>query len=167
MATTVTLQTMLGQIVIELFTDEAPETTANFIQYVEDGHYDGTIFHRVINDFMIQGGGFDEEFNEKETRATIKNEAENRLSNEVGTVAMARLPDPHSASAQFFINLKDNNFLDFKSATSQGYGYCVFGKVIEGMDVVDAMKEAETGNKNGHSDVPIDNIVIDSATVSK
>ena len=167
MATTVTLQTMLGKIVIELFTEEAPETTANFIKYVEDGFYDGTIFHRVIDGFMIQGGGFDEEFNQKETRAPIKNEADNRLSNEVGTVAMARLPDPHSASAQFFININDNKFLDFKSATPQGYGYCVFGRVIDGMDVVNTIKEAETGNRAGHSDVPIDNIVIESATVSK
>jgi peptidyl-prolyl cis-trans isomerase B (cyclophilin B) len=127
---------------------------------VDDGFYNGTIFHRVIDGFMIQGGGFDTDFVQKDTRETIKNEASNRISNERGTLAMARTPDPHSASAQFFINVVDNDFLDFKAPAPQTYGYCVFAKVVDGMDVVDQIKGVQTGSKNGHRDVPVENVEI-------
>ncbi|MHB9138637.1 MAG: peptidylprolyl isomerase [Victivallaceae bacterium] len=156
----VTLKTSMGDIKLKLFEKEAPETVKNFLQYVTDGHFNNTVFHRVINGFMIQGGGFDTKFSQKPTRAPVKNEADNRISNKRGTVAMARTMDPHSASAQFFINLADNNFLDFKAPTSQHYGYCVFGEVTEGMDVVDKIKAVKTGSKNGHQDVPVENVVI-------
>ena len=162
---TVKLNTSKGTIVLELDADKAPETVANFLQYVSDGFYDGTIFHRVIDGFMIQGGGFEPGMTQKPTRDTIKNEASNGLSNERGTIAMARTPDPHSASAQFFINLKDNAFLDFKSETPDGWGYCVFGKVTEGMDVVDAIKDVETGSNGPHQDVPKEDVKIESAEV--
>jgi len=158
-------KTTLGDIKIELNFDKAPNTAKNFQQYVEEGHYNGTIFHRVIKGFMAQGGGFAPGLEEKETRASIENEASNGLGNKRGTLAMARTQEPHSASAQFFINLSDNDFLDFKNESVQGWGYCVFGEVVEGMDIVDKMALVETGNMFGHGDVPKDDIVIESAIV--
>ncbi|MEX0571595.1 peptidylprolyl isomerase, partial [Acinetobacter baumannii] len=136
-----------------------------FLEYVRDGFYDGVIFHRVIDGFMIQGGGFDENFKEKATRDAIENEADNGLSNDVGTIAMARTQAPHSASAQFFINVKNNSFLNHTSKTAQGWGYAVFGKVVEGMDVVEAIKGVRTGNRGYHADVPLENVVIESAKI--
>ena len=159
----VKLQTTMGDITIELNEEKAPITVKNFEQYVQDGFYDGVIFHRVINGFMIQGGGFEPGMTQKETRDNIQNEANNGLSNEEGTVAMARTPDPHSASAQFFINVKDNSFLDFKSESMDGWGYCVFGKITDGMDVVSKIKEVETTNRMGHGDVPVDDVIIEKA----
>ncbi|NQY64681.1 MAG: peptidyl-prolyl cis-trans isomerase [Alteromonadaceae bacterium] len=158
-------KTTLGDIKIQLDFDKAPETAKNFQQYVEDGFYNGTIFHRMIKGFMAQGGGFTSDMTEKESRASIKNEASNGLSNKRGTLAMARTQDPHSASAQFFINLVDNDFLDFKNESTQGWGYCVFAEVIEGMDVVDKMTLVETGRNGHHDDVPTEAILIESATV--
>jgi len=163
----VKLETSLGDIVIELNQEKAPNTVANFLSYVNDGFYDGTIFHRVIKDFMIQGGGFTEDFVQKTPKAPIKNEANNGLSNVTGSVAMARTGDPHSATAQFFINTVDNNFLDFRGEEGPAWGYAVFGKVIEGMDVVDKIRAVATGNKNGHGDVPNENVVIIKASVVK
>ena len=163
--TKVLLKTTLGDIVLELNRDKAPCTVDNFVQYVKDGFYDNTIFHRVINGFMVQGGGFDPSFTQKKTRDCIENEADNGLSNDRGSIAMARTPHPHSASAQFFINLVDNDFLNFSAPTMQGFGYCVFGKVSEGMEIVDEIAKVETGSKNGHSDVPNENIAILSATI--
>jgi len=160
----ITLKTSLGDIKIELDFDKAPITAKNFQQYVEEGFYNGTIFHRVIKGFMAQGGGFAPGLEEKETRASIQNEANNEVSNERGTLAMARTQEPHSASAQFFINLKDNDFLNFSSESMQGWGYCVFGKVVEGMDVIDKMALVDTGNMYGHGDVPKDDVLIESAT---
>ena len=157
------LHTNHGVITLNLFADKAPETVANFIQYVKDGHYDNTIFHRVISNFMIQGGGFDTDMKEQKTRDSIKNEANNGVSNKLGTIAMARTMDPHSASAQFFINVKDNDFLDHSAPTTQGWGYTVFGEVVEGMDVVDAIKNVATTSKGGHQDVPRDNVIIEKA----
>ena len=154
-----------GDILIELDFDKAPNTAANFQQYVEEGFYDGKIFHRVINGFMIQGGGFDADMNESQTRAPIENEADNGLKNVTGTLAMARTSDPHSASAQFFINVTDNDFLNHSGKTAQGWGYAVFGKVTDGMDVVEAIKGVSTTSKAGHQDVPVDAVVIESATV--
>ena len=159
------MTTNFGDILIELKTEEAPKTCANFEQYVKDGFYDGTIFHRVINGFMVQGGGMEPGMNEKETRENIENEANNGLKNNIGTLAMARTPDPHSASSQFFINIKDNDFLNFSSETANGWGYCVFAEVTEGMDVVDAIKNVQTGNNGGHQDVPVEDVVIESATI--
>jgi len=153
------LKTTLGNIKIELNFDKAPNTANNFQQYVEEGHYNGTIFHRVIKGFMAQGGGFAPGLDEKESRASIQNEANNGLGNKRGTLAMARTQEPHSASAQFFINLSDNDFLDFKNESVQGWGYCVFGEVIDKMALV------ETGNMYGHGDVPKDDILIESAIV--
>ena len=164
----VTLHTNHGDITLNMFADKAPETVANFLQYCRDGHYDGVLFHRVIDGFMIQGGGFDADFKEKTTRASVKNEADNGLTNKIGTVAMARTSEPHSASAQFFINVGDNDFLNFKSATNQGYGYCVFAEVAAGMDVVNAIKDVATGNRGHvHQDVPVEDVVINSVTVSE
>lgn len=160
----ITLTTSVGDIVIELDHDKAPKTCENFEQYVRDGHYDGTIFHRVIGNFMIQGGGFLPDMQQKPTRDPIENEAANGLSNVTGSIAMARTMAPHSASAQFFINVKDNAFLDHPG--QDGWGYCVFGKVTEGMDVVDKIKGVETGNKAGHSDVPNEPVVIEKATLA-
>jgi peptidyl-prolyl cis-trans isomerase B (cyclophilin B) len=160
----VKLETSLGDIVIELNQEKAPETVANFLSYVKDGFYDGTIFHRVIGHFMIQGGGFDETFSQKETKAPIQNEADNGLSNKRGSLAMARTGDPHSATAQFFINVVDNDFLDFKGKVPSGWGYAVFGEVIDGMDVVDKIREVETGMKGPHQDVPTKDVVIIKAT---
>ena len=162
----ITLHTNFGDITIELDFDKAPKSAANFKQYAEDGHYDGTIFHRVIDGFMVQGGGFDSDMNQKETRAPIENEADNGLSNDAGTLAMARTMDPHSASAQFFINVKDNDFLNHKSKDMQGWGYCVFGKVSHGMDVVEKIKKVETGNHGGHQDVPKEPVVIERVSVA-
>ena len=159
------LHTHHGVITLHLFADKAPETVANFIQYVKDGHYDNTIFHRVISNFMIQGGGFDSDMKQKSTRETIKNEANNGLSNKKGTIAMARTMEPHSASAQFFINVKDNDFLDHSAPTVQGWGYTVFGEVVEGMDVVNAIKNVATTSKGGHQDVPRDDVIIEKAEI--
>jgi peptidyl-prolyl cis-trans isomerase B (cyclophilin B) len=159
------LTTTMGTIDIELDFDKAPKSAANFEQYVKDGHFDGTIFHRVINNFMIQGGGMLPDMSQKETRATINNEADNGLKNVKGTLAMARTNDPHSASSQFFINVADNAFLDHTSPTPQGWGYAVFGKVVNGMDVVEKMKAVTTGSRAGHQDVPLENIVIEKAEV--
>jgi len=154
------IQTSLGNIDIELYADKAPQTVENFLRYVDEGFYDGTIFHRVINGFMIQGGGFDETLNKKGTHASIRNEADNGLKNDRGTLAMARTGEPHSATAQFFINHADNDFLNFKSATQRGYGYAVFGKVTNGMDVVDKISEVFTTTKRGMQNVPEQNVVI-------
>ncbi|MDN3653902.1 peptidylprolyl isomerase [Thalassotalea ponticola] len=162
----ITFKTNLGDIKIELDFDNAPKTAANFKQYCEDGFYNGTIFHRVIKGFMAQGGGFESGMGEKTTRASIENEANNGLSNVRGSLAMARTNEPHSASAQFFINLVDNTFLDFKSETVQGWGYCVFGKVVEGMDVVDKMTLVETGRYGFHDDVPKEDIIVESVEVA-
>ncbi|KPK39286.1 MAG: hypothetical protein AMJ69_06115 [Gammaproteobacteria bacterium SG8_47] len=159
------LHTNHGTIVLELDHNKAPQTAANFEQYVRDGFYDGTIFHRVIDGFMIQGGGMEPGMKEKQTRAAIKNEADNGLTNERGTIAMARTPDPHSASAQFFINVKDNAFLNFRSATPDGWGYCVFGRVVDGMDVVDKIKGVATGSQGFHQDVPVEDVIIEQAEV--
>jgi peptidyl-prolyl cis-trans isomerase B (cyclophilin B) len=159
------LTTTHGDIVIELFADKAPKTAANFEQYVLDGHYNGTIFHRVINGFMIQGGGFTADMDQKDTRDPIQNEANNGVSNKTYTIAMARTPDPHSASAQFFINVADNAFLDFRSESMQGWGYCVFGQVVQGQDVVDRIKTVATGRKGGHQDVPVEPVVIEKAEI--
>jgi peptidyl-prolyl cis-trans isomerase B (cyclophilin B) len=157
------LTTTHGDIAIELDYDKAPITAKNFEDYVRDGHYDGTIFHRVINGFMIQGGGMDTRFRQKPTRESIPNEAKNGLKNEAGTIAMARTMDPHSASAQFFINVADNGFLDYPG--QDGWGYCVFGKVTEGMNVVNKIKGVKTGNRQGHQDVPVEDVVIEKAVV--
>lgn len=159
------LHTNHGVITLELFEDKAPETAANFKEYVKSGHYDGTIFHRVISNFMVQGGGFEPGMKQKPTRAPIKNEANNGVSNAIGTVAMARTMDPHSASAQFFINVSDNTFLNHTAPTSQGWGYAVFGKVVEGMDVVNAIKGVATTSKGGHQDVPSDDVIIEKAEI--
>jgi cyclophilin family peptidyl-prolyl cis-trans isomerase len=163
----VKLTTALGEIVIQLNSEKAPVSSANFLTYVNEGFYNGTIFHRVIPSFMAQGGGFDTSFNQKAVHAPIKNEANNGLSNNRGTVAMARTPDPDSATAQFFINYKDNSFLNHTSPTPNGWGYAVFGEVIEGMDVVDAMAKQPTGNRGPHQDVPKTDIVIEKAEVIK
>ena len=150
----VKITTSLGDITVELNAEKAPKTTANFLQYVNDGFYVGTIFHRVINGFMVQGGGLDENMSNKPNNAPIENEADNGLSNDIGTIAMARTSDPHSATSQFFINVNDNTFLNHTQKTPQGWGYTVFGKVIKGMDVVNKIKEVATGNHQGYQDVP-------------
>lgn len=161
----VKLHTNFGPITLELDSTAAPETVANFLQYVKDAHYDGTIFHRVIDGFMIQGGGFTPDMDQKPTRAPINNEAQNGLKNVAYSIAMARTPDPHSASSQFFINVADNAFLDFRAANAQGYGYCVFGKVVEGQDVIDRIRKVRTGMRAGHQDVPVENVIIERAEV--
>lgn len=161
----VELNTNKGRIVLELNSDKAPKTVANFLEYVRDGFYDGVIFHRVIENFMVQGGGFDENFKEKVTRDSIENEADNGLANEIGSIAMARTQAPHSASAQFFINVTNNSFLNHTGKTTQGWGYAVFGKVVEGMDVVNEIKGVRTGNRGYHADVPLENVVIESAKI--
>ena len=163
----ITLHTNFGDIKLELDFDKAPKTAANFQQYVEEGFYNGTVFHRVIDGFMIQGGGFEPGMKQKSTRSTIENEADNGLKNENGTVAMARTMDPHSASAQFFINVSDNHFLNHSGKTQQGWGYAVFGRVVEGMDVVNRIKGVATTRKAGHQDVPAEDVVIEKATVEK
>lgn len=159
----VILHTNMGDIKLELDKAKAPVTVENFVQYVKDGHYDGTIFHRVIGNFMIQGGGFDKDMKQKPTHAPIKNEANNGLKNSIGTIAMARTQDPHSASAQFFINVADNSFLNFSSETRQGWGYAVFGKVVDGMDVVNAIKNVKTTNHGFHENVPVNPVIIEKA----
>lgn len=161
----VKLETNMGNIVLELDSEKAPKTTENFIAYVKDGFYDGTIFHRVIEGFMIQGGGFDDQMNQKSTKDPVENEADNGLKNQNYTVAMARTQDPHSATAQFFINVKDNDFLNHTAPTTRGWGYAVFGKVVEGTEVVDAIKAVKTGNVGFHQDVPLEPVVIIKATV--
>ena len=163
----VKLNTNKGTIVLELDAKAAPETVANFMQYAKDGFYNGTIFHRVIDGFMIQGGGMEPGMKEKPTRDSIKNEADNGLKNERGTIAMARTPDPHSASSQFFINVNDNHFLNFTAPNEQGFGYCVFGKVADGMDVVDEIKGVATGSAGHHQDVPTEDVVIESVEVDE
>lgn len=161
----VKLATSHGDIVIELNADKAPNTVANFLSYVESGFYDGTIFHRVIKDFMVQGGGFDENFDQKTVNEPIQNEANNGLTNTRGSLAMARTGDPHSATAQFFINTVDNDFLNFRSESGAAWGYAVFAHVIEGMDVVDEIRIVSTGSRGHHQDVPNENVVIQTATV--
>jgi peptidyl-prolyl cis-trans isomerase B (cyclophilin B) len=161
----VKLHTNLGIITLELDAEKAPKTVENFLQYVRDGFFDGTIFHRVIDGFMIQGGGFEPGMTQKPTRDPIENEASDGLRNEAYTIAMARTPNPNSATAQFFINVANNSFLNFTAPTPQGYGYAVFGKVVEGMDVVDAIKKVKTGNRAGHQDVPLEDVVITQAEI--
>ena len=163
----ITLHTDFGDIKIELNFESAPKTAANFLEYAKSGFYEGTIFHRVIDGFMVQGGGMLPGMEEKGSNAPIENEADNGLSNKIGTLAMARTMDPHSASSQFFINVKDNGFLDYTSKTSQGWGYCVFGAVVEGMDVIEKIKKLPTCNRRGHGDVPVDDIIINKVTVTE
>lgn len=163
----IVLQTNFGDITIALDEENAPGTVANFRQYVTDGHYDDTLFHRVIDGFMIQGGGFDTDFEQKPTRAPIDNEADNGLKNRKGTLAMARTQDPHSATAQFFINVADNDFLDHRGKNLQGWGYCVFAEVVDGMDVVEKIKDVPTTRRGMHADVPADDVVIQRAYVQE
>ena len=163
----VIMETSKGTIVLEVFPDEAPETVKNFLQYVRWGHYDGTIFHRVIPDFMIQGGGFSPDMKRKNTEMPIQNEATNGLKNKRGTVAMARTPDPHSATDQFFINTKSNSFLNHKNTTTKGWGYTVFGKVVEGMDVVNAISGVKTAKKGMMGDVPVEPVKIIKMTIKE
>ncbi|ATM99707.1 MULTISPECIES: peptidylprolyl isomerase B [Proteus] len=163
----VTFHTNYGDIVINTFADKAPATVENFLDYCKEGFYDNTIFHRVINGFMIQGGGFEPGMNQKATKAPVRNEANNGLANNRGTLAMARTNDPHSATAQFFINVADNDFLNFRAENANGWGYCVFAEVVEGMDVVDKIKAVSTGRSGFHQDVPREDIVIKSVTVSE
>lgn len=158
--TNVLLTTNYGEIELELNDEAAPLTVANFLSYVDKGHYDGTIFHRVMDTFMIQGGGFTEDMTQKPTDAPIQNEADNGLSNDTGSIAMARLPDPHSASAQFFINVKDNDFLNFSAPNASGWGYCVFGKVVSGMETVEKIKNVPTSTSGPHENVPVDPVII-------
>ena len=164
----VTFHTNYGDIVIKTFADKAPATVENFLDYCKEGFYDNTIFHRVINGFMIQGGGFEPGMKQKETKAPVRNEANNGLANNRGTLAMARTNDPHSATtAQFFINVADNDFLNFRAENANGWGYCVFAEVVEGMDVVDKIKAVSTGRSGFHQDVPREDIIINSVTVSE
>jgi peptidyl-prolyl cis-trans isomerase B (cyclophilin B) len=162
----VKLHTNFGVITLELDAAKAPDTVANFLKYVEDKHFDNTIFHRVIDGFMVQGGGFEPGMKQKPTGKPVKNEATNGLKNEAYTVAMARTSDPHSASAQFFINVTNNDFLNHTAQTPQGWGYCVFGKVVEGQDVVDKIKKVRTGSKAGHQDVPLEDVIVERAEVA-
>ena len=161
----VIIHTTFGDITLELDAEKAPKTVTNFIQYANDGFYDGTIFHRVIDNFMIQGGGFDTNMQQKQSGEPVENEADNGLKNDHGTVAMARTQDPHSATAQFFINVKDNDFLNHSGKNMQGWGYTVFGKVTEGQDVLDKIRAVSTGTRAGHQDVPNDDIIIESVEV--
>lgn len=162
----VVLHTNFGDITIKMFDQEAPNTVKNFLEYANAGFFNGTIFHRVIDGFMVQGGGFIPGMDQKEVNDPIKNEANNGLSNKVGTLAMARTPDPHSATAQFFINVNDNDFLNHGSETSQGWGYCVFAEVVEGMDIVNKIKGVATGSNGFHQDVPLEDVIIESVTVN-
>ncbi|AGP48261.1 MULTISPECIES: peptidylprolyl isomerase [unclassified Psychrobacter] len=161
----VELDTSMGAIVIELNEEKAPKTVENFLNYVKSGHYDGTIFHRIIDGFMIQGGGMDADMNEKATNKPVENEADNGLKNDAGTIAMARTQDPHSATSQFFVNVKDNDFLNHSGKNMQGWGYTVFGKVTSGMDVIEKMRGVPTGRFGMHADVPKEPVVINSATI--
>lgn len=161
----VKLSTNLGDVVLQLDSEKAPTTVANFVDYVREGFYDGTLFHRVIPGFVVQGGGFTPGMHQKSTRGAIKNEADNGLKNLRGTVAMARTPNPHSASSQFFINLSDNAFLDHTARSDDGWGYCVFGEVVEGLDVVDRVATAKTTRRGGHQDVPQEDVVVERAEV--
>ena len=163
----ITLQTNYGNITVELDFENTPKTSENFLAYAKEGFYDGTIFHRVMNGFMIQGGGFDAGMQQKQTKTPIKNEANKGQPNKRDTIAMARTSDPHSATAQFFINVVDNDFLNFTSESPNGWGYCVFGKVTEGMDVVDKIKKVPTTNRAGHQNVPVENALIEKVTVSE
>ncbi len=160
------LHTSFGDITVKLHEDKAPATCANFLQYCQDGFYDNTLFHRVIDGFMVQGGGFVSGMEQKDVNDPIQNEANNGLSNKVGTLAMARTPDPHSATAQFFINVNNNDFLNHSSETSQGWGYCVFAEVVEGMDIVEKIKGVATGSNGFHQDVPLEDVIIESVTVN-
>ncbi|MBQ4862598.1 peptidylprolyl isomerase [Pseudoalteromonas sp. MMG013] len=162
----VVLHTNFGEISIKLFAEEAPATVENFLNYAKSGFYDGTIFHRVIDGFMVQGGGFTSGMEQKTVQSPIQNEATNGLSNKTGTLAMARTPDPHSATAQFFINVNNNDFLNFSSETSQGWGYCVFAEVVEGMDIVEKIKNVATGSSGFHQDVPLEDVLIEKVTVA-
>ncbi len=162
----VKLHTNHGTITLELDAEKAPKTVENFLQYVRDGFFDGTIFHRVIDGFMIQGGGFEPGMTQKPTREAIENEAANGLKNEAYTIAMARTQNPNSATAQFFINVANNSFLNFTAPTPQGYGYAVFGRVVEGMDVVDKIRKMKTGSRSGHQDVPLEDVVITQAEIA-
>jgi len=162
----VRLHTNHGVIAIELDAERAPETARNFLEYVEAGHYSNTVFHRVIDGFMIQGGGFEPGMRQKPTRDPIKNEADNGLKNDRYTIAMARTSDPHSASSQFFINVSDNGFLNHTAPSADGWGYCVFGKVVEGQDIVDKIKDVKTGKRGGHADVPVEDVLIERAEVT-
>jgi peptidyl-prolyl cis-trans isomerase B (cyclophilin B) len=163
----VKLHTNHGTITLELEEQRAPQTVANFVQYVRDGHYANTLFHRVIDGFMIQGGGFESGMKQKPTRAPIKNEAGNKLKNLTYTIAMARTSEPHSATAQFFVNVADNAFLDHTAPTPQGWGYCVFGRVVEGSDVVDKIKRVKTGQRGTHGDVPLQDVIIERAEITQ
>lgn len=165
MTQTVRLDTSAGSMTIELDDDKAPLSVANFVDYVKQGHYDGTVFHRVIKGFMVQGGGFEPGMKQKPTGQPIRNEANNGLKNKRYTLAMARTSDPHSASAQFFINTVDNDFLDFRAENAQGWGYAVFGRVVEGTEVVDAIERVKTGRKGFHDDVPLEDVRIERAVV--
>lgn len=162
----ITLHTNHGDITIELDFKNTPKTAENFLSYAKSGFYDGTIFHRVINNFMIQGGGFDANMTQKKTERPIENEAKTGAQNKIGTIAMARTSDPHSATAQFFINVANNDFLNFKNESVNGWGYCVFGTVTNGMDIVDKIKKVKTTSRMGHQDVPVENVVIEKVTVS-
>ena len=162
----VTLKTNFGDITVELFEDKAPKTVENFLAYVKEGFYDDTIFHRVIDGFMIQGGGFTADMDQKDTKDTIENEANNGVANEIGTIAMARTNDPHSATAQFFINVGNNSFLNHTSESVNGWGYCAFGKVTDGMDVVEKIKSVKTGSSGYHQDVPAEPVIIEKAVVA-
>ena len=161
----VKIKTNHGEMSLELDVEKAPITVANFLEYVQSGFFNNTIFHRVIDGFMVQGGGFEPGMNQKPTRATIKNEADNGLKNDMYTVAMARTSDPNSATAQFFINASNNDFLNYTSPTPQGWGYCVFGKIVEGQDVIDKIRKVRTGSKGGHQDVPLEDVVIESMEI--
>ena len=161
----VKIKTNHGEFSLELDAEKAPITVANFLEYVQRGFFNNTIFHRVIDGFMVQGGGFEPGMNQKPTRATIKNEADNGLKNDMYTVAMARTSDPNSATAQFFINASNNDFLNYTSPTPQGWGYCVFGKIVEGQDVIDKIRKVRTGSKGGHQDVPLEDVVIESMEI--
>ena len=163
----VTIATTVGQMTLELDADNAPKTVENFLAYASSGFYDGTIFHRVINNFMIQGGGFTADMEQKPTQAPVDNEANNGLKNERGTIAMARTQDPHSATAQFFINVQDNDFLNHTGENMQGWGYTVFGKVTQGEEVLDKIRSVQTGSQGGHQDVPTDPIIIESISVTE
>jgi peptidyl-prolyl cis-trans isomerase B (cyclophilin B) len=163
----ITLETNHGPITLELDWKNAPNTAENFLKYAKSGFYDGTIFHRVIQNFMVQGGGFDENMNQKTPHASIKNEAKNSMQNKRGTIAMARTSDPHSASSQFFINVVDNDFLNFSAETPNGWGYCVFGKVVDGMDIVDKIRKVPTTSSGGHQDVPATPVIIEKVIVSE